>query len=172
MGTCQGSQRRGANDQKGTSASFSNIRPSKALPWESARGDLAFVVRWSKQQEEPGKRQPRSRNQEEQRERYLEGQLIREGVSPSESFWRNHSCLSFPVLPCTKNKTSDDFYENVTIYTDFITLKAVFVKNNLGFLKSVSTFWPRGYIHFMEFLGHTAHCENQEIEINICRSAE
>ena len=37
--------------------------------------------------------------------RYLEGQLIREGVSPSESFWRNHSYVGFPGLLCTKNKT-------------------------------------------------------------------
>lgn len=36
--------------------------------------------------------------------RYLDGQLISEGVSPSESFWRNHSCLGFPVLFCTKKK--------------------------------------------------------------------
>ena len=36
--------------------------------------------------------------------RYLDGQLISEGVSPSESFWRNHSCLGFPVLFCTKKQ--------------------------------------------------------------------
>lgn len=54
--------------------------------------------------------------------RYLEGQLISEGVSPSESFWRNHSCLGFPVLLCTKNKTSGNVYENVDIYTDLIII--------------------------------------------------
>lgn len=55
--------------------------------------------------------------------RYLEGQLISDGVSPSESFWRNHSCLGFPVLSCTKNKTLGKSSSNGTTDKNEASLK-------------------------------------------------